>query len=48
MPELTLDQGMGGNWFVRIDGKLIASFIDKEDAELFCKCKYPNTEILCY
>ncbi len=33
--ELTIDQGMGGNWFVRIDGKLIAGFVDKEDAELY-------------
>jgi hypothetical protein len=39
---------MGGNWFVRIDGKLIASFIDKEDAKLFVKYKYPNIKILCY
>jgi hypothetical protein len=45
MPELTLDQGTSGNWFVRIDGKLIASFIDKEDAEFFVKYKYPNTKI---
>ena len=36
----TLSQSIANkNWFVKLDGKIIAGFKDKKDAELFLEAK---------
>jgi hypothetical protein len=44
MDKIRINQGSQGAFFVRNNGKLIASFIDETDAELFVKTKWPELE----
>ena len=44
--KIKIHRGMSGNWFVKIDDKLIAGFMDKDDAQIFVEVRFPNAKII--
>ena len=42
--NIKIHRGMNGSWFVKIDDKLIAGFIDKDDAIVFVEARFPNAK----
>ena len=44
--KIKIHRGMSGNWFVKIDDKLIAGFMDKDDAKIFVGVRFPNAKII--
>lgn len=44
--NIKIHRGMKGSWFVKIDDKLIAGFIDKDDAVIFVEARFPNAKII--
>ena len=41
--KVKIELGKNGAWFVSVNERYVADFINKEDAELFCKYKYPKS-----
>ena len=44
--NITIHRGASGNWFVKIDDKHIAGFMDKDDARIFVEARFPNAKIV--
>ena len=44
--KIKIHRGMSGNQFVKIDDKLIAGFMDKDDARIFVEARFPNAKIV--
>jgi len=43
--NIKIYRGMSDNWYVKINDKLIAGFMDKDDARIFVEAKFPNAKI---
>ena len=43
--SIGVTQGSSGNWYVRVNGFVIAGFKDKNDAQIFVETKFPDTKI---
>ena len=44
--NINISRGMSGNWYVKIDNKLIAGFLDKDDAKIFVEARFPSAKII--
>ena len=42
--NIKIHRGMSGNWFIKVDNKLIAGFSDKDDAIVFVEARFPNAK----
>jgi len=43
--NISISRGMTGYWYVKIDNKLIAGFLYKDDAKIFAEARFPNAKI---
>ena len=44
--SIGVTQGSSGNWYVRVNGFVIAGFKDENDARIFVEARFPNAKIV--